>query len=118
MVAFNSRRLAIVADYRKESTSLGEKWKKGIPVEVIPFGYVPLMKKWEEMGGHPTLRMGGASKAGPCVTDNGNFVVDVDFGVIKNPKELNDTIKSMPGVVETGLFVSMAFRGTQCMPIV
>jgi len=113
VVAFNARRFAVVADYRKESKALGEKWKKGIPIEVVPFSYVPLMKKWTAMGGTPTLRMGGSSKAGPCVTDNGNFVVDVDFGEIHNPKELNDTLTSMPGVVETGLFVSMAFKGTR-----
>ena len=113
VVAFNASRFAVVADYRKESKVLGEKWKKGIPIEVVPFSYVPLMKKWTAMGGKPTLRMGGSSKAGPCVTDNGNFVVDVDFGEIHNPKELNDALTSMPGVVETGLFVSMAFKGTR-----
>ena len=32
-----------------------------------------------ELGGKPVLRMATA-KMGPCVTDNGNFILDVDFG--------------------------------------
>lgn len=84
-----------------------------MPVEVIPEGYVAVMKKLEKLGGSPKLRMGTAeTKAGPVVTDNGNFVVDVDFGQIDNPKELNNKISMIPGVVETGLFIGMAVKGT------
>lgn len=52
--------------------------------------------------------MAGASKAGPVVSDNGNFILDVDFGVIDNPKELNEKLLHIPGIVETGLFIDMA----------
>ena len=38
IVASCAKKLVIVADYRKDSHLLGEKWKKGIPLEVIPFG--------------------------------------------------------------------------------
>ena len=47
------------------------------------------------------------AKAGPLITDNGNFILDVDFGVIKNPSELNQKILQIPGVVDTGLFINM-----------
>jgi ribose 5-phosphate isomerase A len=44
---------------RKESHKLGEKYKKGIPVEVIPMAYYPVQLKIEEMyGGTAELRMG------------------------------------------------------------
>ncbi|MHA1519855.1 MAG: ribose 5-phosphate isomerase A [Promethearchaeota archaeon] len=109
IVASCSKKLVIVADYRKDSHLLGEKWKKGIPIEVIPFAYVPVMKKLELMGGKPTLRM-AKSKAGPVVSDNGNFIVDVDFGLLEKPAELNQQIKMIPGVVETGLFIKMAIK--------
>jgi len=57
-----------------------------------------------------TLRMAGASKAGPVVTDNGNFIVDAHFGTIEKPSELNEKLLRIAGIVETGLFVSMAKR--------
>ena len=55
-----------------------------------------------------SLRMAGASKAGPVVSDNGNFILDVDFGFIQDPKSLNDKLLQIPGIVETGLFIDMA----------
>ena len=107
IIASNSEKLVIVADYRKNSKILGEKWKKGIPIEVIPLAYVPLMNQMEKMGGSPLLRL-AEKKAGPLITDNGNFILDVDFGEILDPKKLNQRIKMLPGVVETGLFIAMA----------
>ncbi len=50
---------------------------------------------------------------GPCVTDNGNFIVDVQFpgALMSDPASLHATLKLLPGVVETGLFVHMAHKG-------
>ena len=106
IVASNSKRLIIIADFRKKSKKLGENWKKGVPIEVIPLAYVPIIEKLKELGANPKLRMAQA-KAGPLITDNGNFIIDADFGVIKSPKEINDAILKIPGVVDTGLFVGM-----------
>ncbi len=39
IVAFNSKKLVIIADYRKKSKHLGENWKQGVPIEVIPLAY-------------------------------------------------------------------------------
>ena len=106
IVASNSKKLIIIADFRKSSEFLGEKWKKGVPIEVIPMAYVPLIKKLNSFGGISTLRM-AKMKAGPLITDNGNFIIDVDFGVIKNPSDLNKKILQIPGVVDTGFFINM-----------
>ena len=106
IVASNSKRLIIIADFRKKSKKLGENWKKGVPIEVIPLAYVPIIEKLKELGANPKLRMAQA-KAGPLISDNGNFIIDADFGVIKSPKEINDAILKIPGVVDTGLFVGM-----------
>jgi ribose 5-phosphate isomerase A len=106
IVAHNSKKLVIVADFRKNSKNLGEKWKSGIPIEVVPIAYFPVMKELEKMGGHSVLRMAQA-KAGPLVTDNGNFIIDSDFGILKNPSELHEKIIHIPGVVDTGLFINM-----------
>ncbi len=47
------------------------------------------------------------SKAGPTISDNGNFIIDAYFGLIKQPKELLEKIKLLTGVVEVGLFVNI-----------
>jgi len=109
IVAYNSKELIIIADFRKNSDILGEKWKKGVPIEVIPIAYKPIFKKLEKLGALPTLRMAKA-KAGPLVTDNSNFIIDADFGTITNPRELNQTLINIPGVVDTGLFIDMTSK--------
>lgn len=46
---------------RKDSTVLGEQWKKGIPIEVIPMAYCPVKLKIEkELGGQAVLRQAKA----------------------------------------------------------
>lgn len=109
IIAFNSKKFIIIADYRKQSTKLGENWRKGIPIEVIPMAYIPLLKKMEQLGGNPQLRMAKA-KTGPLVTDNSNFIIDVDFGIVDNPTNLDMSLRVIPGVVETGLFLGMASK--------
>ena len=102
-----SKKLVIIADYTKKSEFLGENWKNGVPIEIIPLAHVPIMKKLEKFGGTPVLRMAQA-KAGPVVSDNGNFIIDADFGIIKNPLDLNLKLLQIPGVVDSGLFLGMA----------
>jgi ribose 5-phosphate isomerase A len=111
LVASVAKEFVIVADHRKQSTHLGETWKQGIPVEVIPAAYTVIMHRLREIGGNPKLRM-AQRKAGPVVTDNGNFLIDVDFGVLSLERvvELNSQLNSFPGVLEHGLFVKMAKR--------
>lgn len=42
----------------KKSERFGEKWKKGVPIEVVPLAYVPVIKKIEKLyGGVAELRM-------------------------------------------------------------
>lgn len=58
---------------------------------MIPAAYVPVMNQIKKLGGAPVLRM-AKSKAGPVVTDNGNFIVDANFGEISNPGALNSQV--------------------------
>jgi ribose 5-phosphate isomerase A len=108
IVAACAKTFIVVADYRKNSTVLGEQWKQGVPIEVLPLAYRPVAKKIEKLGGKPVLRMCKGGKAGPIVTDNGNFVIDADFGQIKDPRTLEQHLKQIPGIIETGLFINMA----------
>ncbi|KAH0627050.1 hypothetical protein JD844_002418 [Phrynosoma platyrhinos] len=110
IVAGYAKSFIVIADYRKKSENLGEQWKKGIPIEVIPMAYVPITRALaRRFGGVAELRM-AVSKAGPVVTDNGNFLLDWKFDKVHNWNEVNMAIKMTPGVVETGLFINMAER--------
>lgn len=106
IVASASRKLVIVADERKKVEFLGEN-NHPVPIEVIPFATPIVMRKIEEIGGKPFLRESN-KKVGPVITDSGNVILDVDFGLVNEPAELNRRLKFLPGVVETGLFVKMA----------
>jgi len=109
IIASCAKQFVVVADYRKIAKTLGENWKKGIPIEVIPMAYAPLLLKIQQLGGKGTLRM-AKNKAGPVVTDNGNFIIDADFGLIQDPAKLNNDLIHLSGVVETGLFCGMACK--------
>eukprot|EP00794_Sanderia_malayensis_P005660 gene5660-6356_t len=78
IVASCAKKFVVIADSSKKSEKFGEKWKKGVPVEVIPMAYEPVLKKLGSLNLRPTLRM-AKSKAGPLVTDNGNFILDFQF---------------------------------------
>ena len=105
IVASAAKQFIIVADETKLVERLGTNHT--IPIEVLPFALPTVMVKMRELGGEPVLREGGG-KVGPLVTDNGNFVVDVDFGSVVDVRELDLKLKLIPGVIETGLFFEMA----------
>lgn len=94
----------VVVDSTKLVDKLGSTFL--LPVEVLPLAYTPVMRAIETLGGKPQLRM-GVKKAGPVITDQGNFVIDVKFDSIDNPAELEKTLNNIPGVLENGLFVGV-----------
>ncbi|PAV18139.1 ribose-5-phosphate isomerase [Pyrrhoderma noxium] len=101
----------VVADYRKNSEVLGTTYKAGVPIEVAPFAYAKLLQNVHRLGSEAaTLRMAKGGKAGPVVTDNGNFVIDAPFEAetMSDPHLLLTTLKMLTGVVEVGLFCKMA----------
>ncbi|MEM2527643.1 MAG: ribose 5-phosphate isomerase A [Candidatus Bathyarchaeia archaeon] len=104
IVASSSKRFVIVADERKLTDKLGRGHP--IPVEIIPFAQPLVVARVRELGGEPHLRE--RDRGVPYITDNGNFILDVNFGAVENPKELDLRLKAIPGVVETGLFIGMA----------
>lgn len=106
IVASASKKLVIVADKSKKVRILGENHHP-TPIEVLPFAAAFVMREIKKIGGRPVLRE-GTGKIGPIITDNGNVIIDANFGPIHKPAELMHTLKSLPGVVETGLFVNMA----------
>ena len=64
------------------------QYTQGVPIEVAPFAYAKLLQNLHHLGSpSAALRMAKASKAGPIVSDNGNFVIDAPFGseLMKEP---------------------------------
>lgn len=71
----------------------------------------PIQYTLEEMFPDALIRLRisqPSDKAGPVVTDNGNFILDCHFGPIRNPDLLYKEIKSLTGVLDVGLFYNMA----------
>ncbi|MEM1578085.1 MAG: ribose-5-phosphate isomerase RpiA [Archaeoglobaceae archaeon] len=100
IIANASRKVIIIVD----SSKLSEKLSIPVPVEVLPFAYGYVIKRLSLIS-KPVLRE-GRGKAGPVITDNGNFILDCDFGTIENPEELEIKLKMIPGVIESGVFPS------------
>ncbi|XP_071563986.1 ribose-5-phosphate isomerase [Temnothorax nylanderi] len=117
IVACCAKRLIIIADYTKISQRLGEHYKKGIPIEVVPMAYVPIQRRIENRyGGIVKIRM-AVAKAGPVITDNGNFILDWKFPQdVTCLNKTNNEISLIPGVIETGLFLNMAEKAFFGMP--
>lgn len=105
IVAAASKQLIIIADENKIVKALGEN-NHPVPVEVLPFAASLITRRIKEMHGKPVIRE-GKGKVGPTVTDNGNLIIDANFGPIQEPARLELQLKSMPGVVETGFFIHM-----------
>jgi len=104
IVASAAKQVVIVVDETKLVEKLGS-FK--VPVEVLPFSLATATAGITKLGGKPLLRE-GKGKVGAVVTDNGNYIIDVDFGPIADAEELNQRLKLIPGVIETGLFIGIA----------
>lgn len=94
----------VVVDSSKIVDKLGTTF--ALPVEVLPMAVTPVTKAIAAMGGKPDLRM-GIKKDGPVITDQGNMILDVDFGAIDDPASLEKLLNNIPGVLENGLFVGV-----------
>lgn len=105
IVAAMAEHYIIVVDETKMVTQLGEKTP--VPVEVIPEALALVERLLKDLGGRIKVRP-DRSKDGPVVTDLGNLIVDVEFGVIADANSIEQQINDIPGVVSNGLFLGAA----------
>ena len=96
-------RFLVVADPSKVADVLSHP----VPIEVLPDARTTVSAAVSDLGGDPSLRR-AERKDGPVVTDNGNLVLDCDFGTVDDPNALAASLSALPGVVEHGLFVELA----------
>jgi ribose 5-phosphate isomerase A len=105
IVAAACKEYILIADDSKLTDVLGNG--KVVPIEIHPFGVTPALKGVEKLGAKVSLRL-SSGKLGPLVTDNGNYIIDADFGPIADPWWLNRELHAIPGIIETGMFLGYA----------
>lgn len=104
ILAQASDKLFIVVDESKISHRLGEKWK--VPVEVFPFALEAETFFLKNCSKDISLRKN--VNGGLFITDEGNHILDVNFGVIENPGKTASLLDERAGIAGHGLFVNMA----------
>jgi ribose 5-phosphate isomerase A len=103
IVASAARRLVILVGPEKLVPALGGRGT--LPVEVVPFGLIPCMRRITGLGFLPQPRMHDGKL---FLSDNGNFILDCRVPVLTQPAETERSLRAIPGVVATGLFLGMA----------
>lgn len=104
IVAQVSRKEIIVIDQSKTSELLGTRWP--VPIEVIPFGWQTQENYLQSLGAKTELRILQNGKI--FLTDQKNYIIDADFGLINEPLILSEQLKRRTGIVEHGLFINLA----------
>ncbi len=102
IMAYSASRFVVIVD---ESKMVGVL-NCPVPLEVLPYALRLVELQVTKFRGVPKLRT-AREKDGPVITDNGNFVLDVDFGEIIDPKELDKQLSNIIGVIGHGIFTNV-----------
>lgn len=106
LLAYASREMIVIIDETKLVDHLGDH---PVPVEISPFIHRNTIQRLMEQGYEGVLRLNRNKE--PYVTDNGNYIFDIQYpNAILNPKEEEERLKKIVGVLETGLFFNIAGR--------
>ena len=97
----NSPITYILIDKSKNVDKLGEKFK--IPVECVLDSVNYVKEELIKLGGKDISLRKAVGKDGPIITENSNAILDVKFDNITD--DLENKIKSITGVIESGLFI-------------
>jgi ribose 5-phosphate isomerase A len=105
MIELASNRFVVIADGSKRVEKLGTR--SPLPVEVTRFGWKHQARWLESLGCDPVWRKDDQNQ--PYVTDNDNYILDCTFpNGIDDPVGLATILHERTGIVEHGLFLSMA----------
>jgi ribose 5-phosphate isomerase A len=94
-----AKKIVIMAD----KTKFVKNFTRTVPIEIHPLARNSVTKYIKKLGGKAQLR--SLDRGYPFFTENGNIILDCDFGTIKNPKVLTQKIKQTTGVLESGIFL-------------
>ena len=99
-ILFNlAKKVVVMAD----KTKFVKNFTRTVPVEVHPSARNLVINSIKKLGGTAQLR--SLDRGYTFFTENGNIILDCDFGTIKNPKVLTQKIKQTTGVLESGIFL-------------
>ena len=104
IVATNSKDCIWIVDESKQVETLGA-FK--LPVEVVQYGAENLFRHFEKKGYSPAYREKDGQR---FVTDQGNFIIDLDLKVIPDTEALAEELDRTVGVVDHGLFLGMVSK--------
>jgi len=94
-----AKKIVVMADESK----FVKHFTRTVPIEVHPHARNSVTNALKKLGGKTELRT--LDRGYPFFTENGNIILDCNFGVIKTPKTLSQRIKQIPGVMESGIFI-------------
>lgn len=104
IIASCSREMIVIVDESKLVPALG---KAPLPIEIVPFCYNATIHHLNSLGLQGALRKDNSGNI--FITDNHNYIYDINLDYpILLPELLNEEIKAIPGVVETGFFFNLA----------
>ena len=103
IVSYAAKKLIICVDAEKVTEQLVQP----VPLEVLPFAISVVEKQVNELDGIPVLRTAGSRRgSGYFITEQGNLIIDADFGVIHDPGEMDSALSSLIGSIEHGIFTN------------
>ena len=94
-----AKKVVVMAD----KTKFVKNFTRTVPIEIHPLARNSVTKSIKKLGGESQIR--SLDRGYPFFTENGNIILDCDFGTIKNPKILTQKIKQTTGVLESGIFI-------------
>ncbi|WP_426325854.1 ribose-5-phosphate isomerase RpiA [Pedobacter sp. R-06] len=104
IIASLSKNAIIITDASKKVKKLGAFT---VPVEVIPLAYQYVFDQINELGGKGVLR---SVDNKTFITDNGNLIIDADFGLIDDPEKLSSDLNQINGLLAHGLFINITSK--------
>ena len=106
ILASASTEMIVIIDESKVVEKLGTR---ALPVEVGSFATSSIIKKINDLGYRGHIRQQEDNT--PYLTDNGNFIYDIDFPApLDKPEPIENALLHIPGVLETGFFFNLAGR--------
>ncbi|WP_031436503.1 ribose-5-phosphate isomerase RpiA [Methylobacter tundripaludum] len=105
LLATASKQFLVLVESNKLVERIGQHF--AIPIEVMPFAWQLVKKQLEAIGGQGDLRQ-NANKNGYAISSHGSLILDMRFAEYIDAEALNETLNSIPGIVEHGIFYALA----------
>ena len=103
VLAQAAEKVAYIGDFMK----LKPKLDMPIPVEVLEYAFPHVKNVLNSWGMEIRLRI-GKGKIGPIISDNGNLIADIEVKELEDLERLDEKLRSVAGILETGIFPRLA----------